>query len=159
MRSFIYSRWPVMLIPVANIITVLYSLKSCFIQYGPSMNTRSGLLVCLASYVVKPVLDFTRRDIVKSFWSRSYHEIIKGWPRSPVKTLSLGIERKIDWPAFTCHGLGTVMSTYSTFDRSTSDWFDRSTFESYVAMAVVKGLPKTKFLNTNRIQWMAVAMA
>lgn len=144
--------------PDANMITVPYSPKSCRMPYGPSINAKRFLFVCLLSSAVKPPLDSTNRDIVKPFISRSHHDIIKGWPRSPVKTPNFGIERKIDCPALTRHGLGTVTSTCSTFDGSTSDLFKDPLFESRVATAVVYDLPKTKFLNANRAQPMAVAI-
>lgn len=79
--------------PVTNIITVLYSLKSCRTLYSLLINTQSFLFVCRLSSAVNPALDFTKKDIVKPFQSWSYYKIMKGWPRSLIKILSLGIKR------------------------------------------------------------------
>src|SRR6266487_5088029 len=149
--------WLAMPMPDANIITVPYSPKSCRTPYGPSMNARSLLFVCWLSSAVKPARDFTNRDIVKPFRSWSHHEIMNGWPRSPVKIPSLGIERNTNWPASTLQDLGTVTSTRNTFDGSTK--LDESLLDSRLATAVANGLPKTMFLNANKIQWTLVAVA
>ena len=146
-----------MLIPVANIITVLQSPNLCYILYNLSINAQSVLLVCLSSSAIKPVLDFTKREIVNPFQLQSHHEIIKGCPRSPVKTPSLGIKRKINQPSLTCHFLSTVISTYKTFNKLTR--FDKQLFNRRVATAIANSLPITKFLNANKDQLTIITLA
>ena len=146
-----------MLIPVANIITILQSLNLYYILYSLSINARSILLVCLSSSIIKPVLDFTKREIVNPFQLQSYYKIIKGCPRNPVKTPSLRIEKKMYQLALTCYFLSTIISTCKTFNRLTR--FDKQLFDRRVATAIANSLPITKFLNANKDQFTIVILA
>ncbi len=146
-----------MLIPVANIITILQLLNLCYILYSLLINAQSVLLICLSSSVINPVLDFTKREIIIPFWLQSHYKIIKGYPRNPIKTLSLGIKRKIYQLALTRHFLGIVISTCKTFNRLIRS--DGQLFNKRVATAITNGLLIIKFLNANRDQFIIITLA
>ena len=145
------------LILIANIITILQLLNLYYILYSLLINIQSVLLVYLFNFAVNLVFDFTKREIVIPFQLQSYYEIINRCPYSLIKTLSLGIERKIYQLALTRYFLRIVMSTYKTFNRLIR--LDKQLFNKRVATTIINSLLITKFLNTNKDQFTIITLA